>query len=92
MIGQTNAEMQKLAERRVAEWNENLVSLVDTTLKNVPASDVAVSALKQAIAAGNTAFENLTKVTKQATEIAEANVAAATESAKGFVAKARKAA
>lgn len=92
VIGQTNAEMQKLAERRVAEWNDNLVSLVDTTLKNVPASDVAMSALKQVIAVGNTAFENLTKVTKQATEIAEANVAAATESAKGFVAKTRKAA
>ena len=92
VIGQTNAEMQKLAERRVAEWNENLVSIVDNTLKNVPASEVAVGALKQAIAAGNTAFENLTKVTKQATEIAEANVTAATESVKGYVAKSRKAA
>ena len=92
VIGQTNAEMQKLAERRVAEWNENLVSIVDNTLKNVPASEVAVSALKQAIAAGNTAFENLTKVSKQASEIAEANVAAATESVKGYVAKSRKAA
>lgn len=92
VMGQTNAEMQKLAERRVAQWNENLVSIVDTTLKNVPASDVAVSALKQAIAASNSAFENLTKVTKQATEIADANVAAATESVKGFVAKTRKAA
>jgi phasin family protein len=92
VIGQTNMEMQKLAERRIAEWNSNLVSIVDTSLKNVPASDVAVNALKQAIAAGNSAFENLTKVTKQATEIAEANVAAATESVKGFVAKTRKAA
>lgn len=92
VLGQTNAEMQKLAERRIAEWNENLVALVDKTLKNVPASDVAVSALKQAIAAGNSAFENMTKVTKQASEIAEANVAAATETVKGFVAKSRKAA
>lgn len=92
VIGQTNAEMQKLAERRVAEWNNSMTSLVDTALKNVPASDVAMSAFKQAIAAGNTAFENLTKATKQATDIADANVAAATESAKGFVAKARKAA
>jgi phasin family protein len=92
VMGQTHAEMQKLTERRIAEWNESLVSLVDTTLKNVPASDVAVNALKQAIAAGNSAFENMTRVTKQATEIAEANVAAATESVKGFVAKSRKAA
>jgi len=92
VIGQTNAEMTKLAERRLAAWNDNLVSLVDTTLKNVPASEVAVSALKQAIAAGNSAFENMTKATKQATEIAEANVAAATETVKGMVAKSRKAA
>jgi len=92
VLGQTNAEMQKLAERRFAQWNENLVSLVDKSLKNVPASDVAVSAFKQAIAASNSAFENLTKVTKQASEIADANVAAATESVKGLVAKTRKAA
>ena len=49
-------------------------------------------AMKQAIAVGNSAYENLTKATKQATEMAEANVAAATESVKGFVAKTRKAA
>jgi len=93
VMGQANADFTKLAERRIAEWNDNLVSLVDKTLKNVPGgSDVAVSALKQAIAAGNSAFENMTKATKQASEIAEANVAAATETVKGFVAKARKAA
>lgn len=90
---QTNAELAKIAERRVAEWNEGVVSFIDKALKNIPgASDAVVGAMKQAIAAGNTAYENLTKVTKQATEVAEANVAAATESVKGFVAKTRKAA
>jgi|KBSSwiStaDraftv2_1062776.scaffolds.fasta_scaffold132197_4 phasin family protein len=90
---QTNAELAKLAERRVAEWNEGVVTFLDKSLKNIPgASDAVVGAMKQAIAAGNTAYENLTKATKQATEMAEANVAAATESVKGFVAKTRKAA
>jgi phasin family protein len=90
---QTNADLAKLAERRVAEWNEGVVSFLDKALKNIPgASDAVVGAVKQAIAASNTAYENLTKATKQATEIAEANVAAATESVKGFVAKTRKAA
>jgi phasin family protein len=90
---QTNAELAKVAERRVAEWNEGVVSFLDKALKNIPgASDAVVGAVKQAIAASNTAYENLTKATKQATEIAEANVAAATESVKGFVAKTRKAA
>jgi hypothetical protein len=41
------------------------------------------------IAAANSAYDNLTRVSKQATEIAEANVAAATETAKNF-AKAKK--
>ena len=87
---QTNAEFSKMAEKRVAEWNENFVSLLDKAVKNAPAgSDVAVSAVKQMIAAANSAYDNLTKVAKQATEIAEANVAAATETAKNF-AKAKK--
>ena len=90
---QTNADLAKLAERRIAEWNEGVVSFVDKALKNFPgASDAVVGAMKQAIAASNSAYENLTKATKQATEMAEANVAAATESVKGFVAKTRKAA
>jgi phasin family protein len=90
---QTNAELAKVAERRIAEWNEGMVSFLDQALKNIPgASDAVVGAMKQAIAAGNSAYENLTKATKQATEMAEANVAAATESVKGFVAKTRKAA
>jgi len=93
VVTQASAELTKLAERRVADWNQGLVSLLDKAVKNAPAgSDVAVSALKQMIAAGNTAYDNLTKATKQATEIAEANVAAATESVKGLVSKSRKAA
>ena len=89
---EANAELSKVAERRVAEWNENFVSLLDKVSKNAPAgSDVAVAAVKSMLAAANSAYDNLSKVTKQATEIAEANVAAATETVKGL-AKAKKAA
>lgn len=92
VTAQTNAEMSKVAEARAAEWNENLVSMLDKAVKNAPAgSDVAVTAVKQMIAAANSAYDNMTKVAKQATEIAEANVAAASETAKNF-AKAKKAA
>ncbi|TAK80073.1 MAG: phasin family protein [Betaproteobacteria bacterium] len=80
-----NAELSKVAERRVAEWNENFVSLLDKVSKNAPAgSDVAVAAVKSMLAAANSAYDNFNKVAKQATEIAEANVAAATETAKGL--------
>jgi len=87
-----NTELSKLAEKRAAEWNENLVSILDKVTKNAPAgSDAAVSAVKSMIAAANSAYDNFNKVAKQATEIAEANVAAATETVKGM-AKAKKAA
>jgi len=89
---QNNTEFTKASERRVTEWNENFVSLLDKAAKNAPAgSDVAVSAVKQMLAAANSAYDNFNKVTKQATEIAEANVAAATETVKGMT-KTKKAA
>ena len=89
---ETNAEMSKVAEKRVAEWNENFTTLLDKAVKNAPAgSDVAVAGIKSMLAAANSAYDNFSKVTKQATEIAEANVAAATETVKGL-AKAKKAA
>ncbi|TMI19007.1 MAG: phasin family protein [Betaproteobacteria bacterium] len=89
---EANAELSKVAERRVAEWNENFVTLLDKVSKNAPAgSDVAVAAVKSMLAAANSAYDNLSKAAKQATEIAEANVAAATETVKGL-AKPKKAA
>jgi len=89
---EANAEFAKMNERRVSEWNENFVSLLDKAAKSAPAgSEVAVSAMKQMIAAADSAYDNLNKVAKQASEIAQANVAAATETVKGL-AKAKKAA
>ena len=89
---EANAELSKVAERRVSEWNENFANLLDKVSKNAPAgSDVAVAAVKSMLAAANSAYDNLTKVARQATEMAEANVAAATETVKGL-AKAKKAA
>jgi phasin family protein len=90
VASETNAELSKVAEKRVAEWNENFTALLDKAEKNAPAgSDVAVAAVKSMIAAANTAYDNMTKAAKQATEIAEANVSAATETVKGL-AKAKK--
>src|SRR5437868_13985498 len=63
---EANGELSKVAERRVAEWNENFVSLLDKVSKNSPAgSDVAVAAGKSTLAAGTGAYDNFTKVTKQ---------------------------
>lgn len=76
---QTQAEVTKLAETQAAEMNKTVVSLLDKLSKNAPAgSDVAVAAVKSAMAAANSAYDSFTKVVKQATDIAEANVTAAT--------------
>jgi len=80
---QTNGELAKLLEAQAVEFNKNLVGLLDKSRRTRRAgSDVAVQAVKSALAAANTAYESFNKVAKQATDIAEANFAAATSGAK----------
>lgn len=79
VAAQTQGEVAKFLEARAAEFNKNLVGVLDKVSKNAPAgSDVAVAAVKSALAAASTAYDSFNKVAKQATEIAEANFAAAT--------------
>ena len=76
---QTQEELQKVFEGQFAELNKNVATALDKAAKNAPAgSDVAVAAVKSAIAAANSAYDSMTKAAKQVAEIAEANVAAAT--------------
>ena len=83
VAAQSQTELTKAMEAQAAEINRNLVSFLDKVSKNAPAgSDVAVAAVKQALAAANTAYDSFTKVAKQATEIAEANFTAVTTAAK----------
>ena len=78
VTAQTQGELAKFVEARVAEFNKNLVGILDKVSKNAPAgSDVAVAAVKSALAAASTAYDSLNKVAKQATEMAEANFTAA---------------
>jgi hypothetical protein len=71
-----------VAEGQIAEANKKLVALIDTAAKNAPAgSETAVAMMKSAVAAANSTYDSLSKATKQAVEIAEANVAAATNAA-----------
>lgn len=76
---QTQEELSKVVEVQFSEMNKNVASALDKAAKNAPAgSDVAVAAVKSAIAAANSAYDSMTKAAKQVAEIAEANVAAAT--------------
>jgi len=73
----------KLVEEQMNTVNQQMVSMLDNAAKNGPAgTEIAVSAIKQAMAAANSAYDNLSKATKQATEIAEANLATVTDSKK----------
>jgi phasin family protein len=96
IASQTQEEMGKIFEAQFAEANKSVTSALDKAVKNAPAgSDVAVAAVKSAIAAANSAYDSMTKAAKQVAEIAEANVAAATSAtvkAVGTAPKAKKAA
>jgi len=75
---QQQAEATKLFEGQAGEYNKTVVGFLDKVAKNAPAgSDVAVAAVKSALAAANSAYDSFTKVAKQATELAEANMTAA---------------
>ena len=96
IASQTQEELTKIFEAQFAEANKTMTSALDKAVKNAPAgSDVAVAAVKSAIAAANSAYDSMTKAAKQVAEIAEANVAAATSAtvkAVGAAPKAKKAA
>lgn len=79
IASQSQEEVSKLVEAQIAELNKNLAVALDKAAKSAPAgSDVAVAAVKSALAAANSAYDSVSKAAKQVAEIAEANVAAAT--------------
>jgi len=79
IASQSQEEVSKLLEAQIAELNKTLAAALDKAAKSAPAgSDVAVAAVKSAIAAANSAYDSVSKAAKQVAEIAEANVAAAT--------------
>jgi len=93
IASQTQVGVSKLVEAQAAEANKNFVALLDKAAKSAPAgSDVAVAAVKSAIAAANSAYDSMTKAGKQFADIAEANVAAATNATVKAVKSTKKAA
>ncbi|HEX7156224.1 MAG TPA: phasin family protein [Burkholderiaceae bacterium] len=72
------AEISKIVETQIAEGNRKVAELIDFAAKSAPAgAEPAVSLIKSALAASNTAFDTVSKAAKQATEMAESNLAAA---------------
>jgi phasin family protein len=73
------AEVSKIIETQISQGNKKMAELIEFAAKNAPAgSEPAVSILKSAIAAANTAYDTMNKAAKQVVEMAESNLAAAT--------------
>lgn len=89
----TQAEFGKLVDEQIADFNKQVVTVLDKIVKNAPAgSEVGIAALKSGIAAANGAYENLSKVAKQITEVTQSNIEAAAKQTINGAKKAKKAA
>jgi phasin family protein len=72
-------EVSRIVEAQIAESNKKVAQLIDFAAKNAPAgTESGVAAFKSALAAANTAYDTIAKATKQAVEMTEANLSAAT--------------
>ena len=72
-------------------FNKELVTGLDKLVKTAPAgSEVGVAAVKSAIAAVNSAYDNLSKVAKQFAQATQSNMEAAATQATTAVKKASK--
>ena len=78
----TAAEITKSTEANAADAQKKFTAMVDTAVKNAPAgSENVVALVKSAVAAANNAYETVQKASKQAVEVAEANMQAMTTTA-----------
>ena len=91
LTSETQAEISKLVEAQVSDFNKEVVAGLDKMVKTAPAgSEVGVAAIKSAIAAVNSSYDNLTKVAKQFAQASQANIEAATTKATASVKKSSK--
>jgi phasin family protein len=89
----TQAEIGKLVEEQVSEFNKQVVTALDKMVKTAPAgSEVGIAAFKSGIAAVNSAYDNLSKVAKQFTEATQSNINAVAKQAAEGAKKMKKAA
>src|SRR4051794_3864362 len=71
----THADLSKLVEEQVTEFNKQVISALDQIVKSAPAgSEVGIAAMKSTLAAVNSGFDNFTKVAKQFGEATQNNI------------------
>lgn len=80
ILRQTQDDLSKTVEAQFVEFNKSASAALDEAAKNAPqGSEVTLSAMKSVLAAASSAYDSVSKATKQAVDMASANVAAATD-------------
>lgn len=75
ILSEAQNEFGKIVEAKMTEVNKIIVSGLDQAEKNAPAgSDMAVAAMKSAVAAANQTYDALSKASKQVQEVTSATV------------------
>jgi phasin family protein len=78
----TGAEFTAAYEAQTAAAQKQFAGLVDSVAKNAPAgSESAVAVMKSAVAAAGNAYDAMQKAVRQASELAEQNIAAVSQTA-----------
>ena len=78
IASQTQREISGVVEDQWADFNSKFGAVFDTATGSAPAgSDIAVAAVKSALAATHTAYSSAAKAARKVSEIAEANVVTA---------------
>jgi len=86
IANETGTEIAKVFEKQFAEGNKQISAAIEAVAKNAPAgTEGIVTFVKSAVSSANSAFDQVNRAAKQAVELAESNLAAATR--KGVAAK-----
>ncbi|RPI47118.1 MAG: phasin family protein [Betaproteobacteria bacterium] len=77
VASETQSQINKVLEDRMAKVSGEFVAAMDKAVKNAPAgSETAFAAFRSAVAAANTAYEAMSKVARDAADVAVSNTAA----------------
>lgn len=82
IVAGVQADLAKLTEGKMAEGQKSLTELVEQFSRNAPSgTEGTVAMLKSSLAQANAAYDSMTKAAKQAAEVAEKNLQAASAQA-----------
>lgn len=71
VAAETQTQISKVFEERMSKVSGELVAAMDKAVKTAPAgSETAIAAFRSAIAAANTAYDTMSKVAREATDLA----------------------